>query len=228
MSSSEDLNVSKSKHDTDEDTSSAEEQERSSANESSQGQVPEAERQGVPQHEEGIDNDQLIPLVQELVALWDTRDRQHSTGFVGSSHQRQRAREISVMPEFIHLNSVFQEGIRVLGERLNTRFQEVNRRLDRLVVEVQRPRQHCFSAIEQGVSDLPPELQLNVMEACQLNVMEACQAAYSEAMQQSQTYRLQSEYYPSPVTPSSPTHTQSSQLDTPKVHNITPSDRPRT
>ncbi|XP_077153964.1 uncharacterized protein LOC143816897 [Ranitomeya variabilis] len=199
MSSSEDLNVSQSEHNTDENPFSAEEQEQSSGNESSQSQVPEAERRGVPQREEGIDNDQLIPPGQE----------------------------IPVMPEVIHLSSVFQEGMRMLGERLeimfthiHTRFQEVNRRLDLLEAEVQRPQHHFFSAIERGVSDLPFGLQLNVMEACQ--------AAYSKAKQQSQTYGPQSEYYPSPVTPSSPTHTQSSQLDTPKVHNITPSDRPRT
>ncbi|XP_073412819.1 uncharacterized protein [Dendrobates tinctorius] len=119
-----------------------------------------------------------------------------ATGFVGSSRQWQRAWERSVMPEFIHLNSNFQDGMKVIVDRLdsgfthmNTLFQEVNRRLDRLEAELQRSAQHFFfSAIERGMSEnLPPELQLNVMQACQ--------AAYSQALQQSRSYHPQAGYY---------------------------------
>ncbi|XP_077106905.1 uncharacterized protein LOC143764811 [Ranitomeya variabilis] len=43
-----------------------------------------------------------------------------ATAFVGISHQRQRAWERSVMPEFIHLSSVFQDGMKVIGDRLDS------------------------------------------------------------------------------------------------------------
>ncbi|XP_069601912.1 uncharacterized protein [Ranitomeya imitator] len=118
-----------------------------------------------------------------------------STAFVGTSRQRQRAWERSVMPEFIHLSSVFQDGMKVTGDRIdsvftqvNTLLQDVHRQLDRLKADLQRPAQHFLSAIERGVSEnLTPELQLNVMLACQ--------AAYSQALQQSRSYHPQAGYY---------------------------------
>ncbi|XP_069607394.1 uncharacterized protein [Ranitomeya imitator] len=320
MSSSEDLTASQSELDTDEEPSSAEEPE--SGDEASQGsraQVPEEERQGVPQRGEDkpfIDNDQLILLVKERAALWDTRDHQHSDfglirrlweevagslladwdhatpqdrkdflkrvkvrwrsmkdrfnkdirqeiwvrsgaapkvskckyhrmlsflrpalaqrttwsstmepgsssvvaapdqpaneqsqsstsdgeqavspsgfplfhpsapGFVGSAPQQQRAWERSLMPEFIHLSSVFQDGMRTIADRLdsvftrmNTPLQEVHRRLDCLEADLQRPVQHFFSTLERGMSEnLPPDLQLYVMNGCQ--------DAFKQAMQQ--------------------------------------------
>ncbi|XP_069601858.1 uncharacterized protein [Ranitomeya imitator] len=118
-----------------------------------------------------------------------------STAFVGTSRQRQRAWERSVMPEFIHLSSVFQDGMKVTGDRIdsvftqvNTLLKDVHRQLDCLKANLQTPAQHFFSAIERGMSEnLTPELQLNVMLACQ--------AAYSQALQQSRSYHPQAGYY---------------------------------
>ncbi|XP_077136690.1 uncharacterized protein LOC143793526 isoform X4 [Ranitomeya variabilis] len=118
-----------------------------------------------------------------------------STAFVGTSRQRQRAWERSVMPEFIHLSSVFQDRMKVIGDRIdsgftqvNTLLQDVHSHLDHLKADLQRPVHHFFSAIERGMSEnLTPELQLNVMLACQ--------AAYSQALQQSRSYCPQAGYY---------------------------------
>ncbi|XP_077136756.1 uncharacterized protein LOC143793567 [Ranitomeya variabilis] len=74
-----------------------------------------------------------------------------STAFVGTSRQRQRAWERSVMPEFIHLSSVFQDGMKVIGDRIdsgftqvNTLLQDVHRHLDRLKADLRRPVHHFF------------------------------------------------------------------------------------
>ncbi|XP_069610854.1 zinc finger protein 850-like [Ranitomeya imitator] len=205
--------ASQSGHDTDylitfdiliEEPSSAEEQEQSSGNESAQGlraQVPQEERRHVPQREEGkpeIDNDKLIPLVQERVALWDTlmrvkvcwrsmKDRfnkdmreeiwvQSGAAFYeacGCSANRQRAWERSIMLDLPAVVERLDSGF----TQVNSLFQEVHRRLDRLEDDLQRPLQHFFATIERGVlENLPPDLQYFVVKTSS----ERCQAPVSE------------------------------------------------
>ncbi|XP_077155782.1 uncharacterized protein LOC143818319 [Ranitomeya variabilis] len=109
--------------------------------------------------------------------------------FMGSSRQRQRAADRSLMPEFLHLSSVFHEGLKAMGDRLDTaishmstRIQEVTTALAQVKADLQRPAHHFFNQIEQGMSEhLSPELQITVMQACN--------AAYVQAMQQSRYFQ---------------------------------------
>ncbi|XP_077149041.1 uncharacterized protein LOC143809996 [Ranitomeya variabilis] len=106
---------------------------------------------------------------------------------MGSS--RQRAADRSLMPEFLHLSSVFHEGLKAMGDRLDTaishmstRIQEVTTALAQVKADLQRPAHHFFNQIEQGMSEhLSPELQITVMQACN--------AAYVQAMQQSRYFQ---------------------------------------
>ncbi|XP_077155817.1 uncharacterized protein LOC143818363 [Ranitomeya variabilis] len=115
---------------------------------------------------------------------------------LGSSCQWQKASDRSLMPEFIRLRSVFQNGLKALGHRLesglthiNTLFQDVNQRLNRLEADLQKPAHHFFNKIEQGMSEhLTPELQLNVMQTCN--------AAYVQAMQQTRYYHQAQVVFP--------------------------------
>ncbi|XP_077137779.1 uncharacterized protein LOC143803905 [Ranitomeya variabilis] len=94
--------------------------------------------------------------------------------FWGSFRQRQKASDRSLMPEFLHLSLVFQNGLKALGDRLesdlthiNTLLQDDNKCLNHLKADLQRPAHHFFNQIEQGMSEhLTPDLQLNVMQAC--------------------------------------------------------------
>ncbi|XP_077112403.1 uncharacterized protein LOC143767765 [Ranitomeya variabilis] len=94
--------------------------------------------------------------------------------FMGFSRQRQRAADRSLMPEFLHLSSVFHEGLKAMGDRLDTaishmstRIQEVTTALAQVKADLQRPAHHFFNQIEQGMSEhLSPELQITVMQAC--------------------------------------------------------------
>ncbi|XP_077136996.1 uncharacterized protein LOC143793961 [Ranitomeya variabilis] len=116
--------------------------------------------------------------------------------FGGSSRQRQRASDRSLMPEFLHLSSVLHEAIKALGDRmdvshslLNARIQEVSKSLDQVKADLQRPAHHFFNQIEQGMSEhLTPDLQLRVMQACN--------AAYVQAMQQSRYFQQTVAAYP--------------------------------
>ncbi|XP_077135439.1 uncharacterized protein LOC143792583 [Ranitomeya variabilis] len=109
--------------------------------------------------------------------------------FMGSSRQRQRAADRSLMPEFLHLSSVFHEGLNSMGDRLDTaishmstRIQSVTTALAQVKADLQRPAHHFFNQIEQGMSEhLSPELQITVMQACN--------AAYVQAMQQSRYFQ---------------------------------------
>ncbi|XP_077155830.1 uncharacterized protein LOC143818389 [Ranitomeya variabilis] len=71
--------------------------------------------------------------------------------FLSSSRQRQKTSDRLLMPEFIHLSSVFQNGLKALGDRLesglthiNTLFQDVNQCLNHLEADLQRPAHHFF------------------------------------------------------------------------------------
>ncbi|XP_073438629.1 uncharacterized protein [Dendrobates tinctorius] len=104
--------------------------------------------------------------------------------YLGSSQQRQKASDRTLMPEFMHLSSIFHDGLKALGDRLDsglshikTLIQDVTQSLDHLKTDLQRPAHHFFNQIERGMSEhLSPDLQLNVMHAYN--------AAYVQAMQQ--------------------------------------------
>ncbi|XP_073405540.1 uncharacterized protein [Dendrobates tinctorius] len=116
-----------------------------------------------------------------------------AAAFPGSSCQRQRAWERSGIPEFMQLSSIFQDGIRFIADRVKSGFKEVNKCLDRLEADLERPAQHFFSAIEWSMSEnLTPQLQLNLMQACQVAYSHALQ---QQSQQQSQTYNQQATGY---------------------------------
>ncbi|XP_077113645.1 uncharacterized protein LOC143768919 [Ranitomeya variabilis] len=116
--------------------------------------------------------------------------------FLGSFRQQQRASGRSLMREFLHLSSVFHEGLKALGDRMdislshmNTRIQEVTKSLDQVKADLQRPAHHFFNQIEQGMSKhLTPDLRLSVMQACN--------AAYVQGMQQSRYFQQTVAAYP--------------------------------
>ncbi|XP_077123735.1 uncharacterized protein LOC143781070 [Ranitomeya variabilis] len=120
----------------------------------------------------------------------------HCPFFLGSSWQRQRASDRSLMPEFLHLSSVLHDAIKALSNRmdishnlLNARIQEVTKSLEQVKADLQRPPHHFFNQIEQGMSEhLTPDLQLSVMQACN--------ATYVQAMQQSQYFQQTVSAYP--------------------------------
>ncbi|XP_077155348.1 uncharacterized protein LOC143817746 [Ranitomeya variabilis] len=108
--------------------------------------------------------------------------------FRGSSRQRQRAADRSLMPEFLHLSSVFHEGLKAMGDRLDTAISHMSTRIQvttalaQVKADLQRPAHHFFNQVEQGMSEhLSPELQITVMQACN--------AAYVQAMQQSRYFQ---------------------------------------
>ncbi|XP_069584404.1 uncharacterized protein [Ranitomeya imitator] len=81
-----------------------------------------------------------------------------STPFLGgSSRQQQRASDRSLMPEFLHLSSVFHKGLKALGDRMeislshmNTRIQEVTKSLDQVKADLQRPAHHFLSKLSRA------------------------------------------------------------------------------
>ncbi|XP_073404783.1 uncharacterized protein [Dendrobates tinctorius] len=103
--------------------------------------------------------------------------------YVGSSRHRQKASDRTLMLEFMHLSLIFHDGLKALGDRLDsglshikTLIQDVTQSLDHLKAD-QRPAHHFFNQIQRGMSEhLIPDLQLSVMQACN--------AAYVQAMQQ--------------------------------------------
>ncbi|XP_069606608.1 uncharacterized protein [Ranitomeya imitator] len=96
----------------------------------------------------------------------------------GSSLQRQRASDRPLLPEFLHLSTVFQNCFKALGDRMDTALPNIDRRLQTMESELSRPAKHFFSAIEKGmVEHLTPELQISVMQACNNAYVTALQQA---------------------------------------------------
>ncbi|XP_069586520.1 uncharacterized protein [Ranitomeya imitator] len=96
----------------------------------------------------------------------------------GSSRQRQRASDRPLLPEFLHLSTVFQNCFKALGNRMDTALSNIDRHLQTMESELSRPAKHFFSAIEKGmVEHLTPELQISVMQACNNAYVTALQQA---------------------------------------------------
>ncbi|XP_073418373.1 uncharacterized protein [Dendrobates tinctorius] len=77
--------------------------------------------------------------------------------YVGSSRQRQKVSERTVMPESLHLSTVFQDGMKSMVDRLSsvrnhvdTLFQSVHQSLDHLEADIQRPAHHFFYGHRTG------------------------------------------------------------------------------
>ncbi|XP_069607464.1 uncharacterized protein [Ranitomeya imitator] len=127
----------------------------------------------------------LVPLSGEPAASPSGVPLPEASGapFFGYSRQRQRASDRPLMPEFLHLSTVFQNCFKALGDRMDTALSNIDRRLETMESELSRPAKHFFSAIAKGmVEHLTPELQISVMQACN--------TAYVRALQQGQ--RMQS------------------------------------
>ncbi|XP_069604697.1 uncharacterized protein [Ranitomeya imitator] len=91
----------------------------------------------------------------------------------GSSRQRQRASDRAILPEFLHLSTVFQNGFKALCDKMSN----IDRRLETIESELSRPAKH-FSAIQKDmVEHLTPELQISVMQACNNAYVTALQQA---------------------------------------------------
>ncbi|XP_077116540.1 uncharacterized protein LOC143770619 [Ranitomeya variabilis] len=96
----------------------------------------------------------------------------------GLSRQRQRASDRPLLPEFLHLSTVFQNCFKALGDRMDTALSNIDRRLENMESELSRPAKHFFSAIAKGmVEHLTPELQISVMQACNNAYVTALQQA---------------------------------------------------
>ncbi|CAJ0929255.1 unnamed protein product, partial [Ranitomeya imitator] len=96
----------------------------------------------------------------------------------GSSRQRQWASDRAVMPEFLHLSTVFQNGFKALCDKMSN----IDRRLENIESELSRPAKHFFSAIHKSmVEHLTPELQISVMQGCN--------NAYVTALQQARAFK---------------------------------------
>ncbi|XP_077120880.1 uncharacterized protein LOC143775959 [Ranitomeya variabilis] len=94
------------------------------------------------------------------------------------SRQRQRASDRPLLPEFLHLSTVFQNCFKALGDRMDTAVSNIDRRLETMESELSRPAKHFFSAIAKGmVEHLTPELQISVMQACNNAYVTALQQA---------------------------------------------------
>ncbi|XP_077154755.1 uncharacterized protein LOC143817311 [Ranitomeya variabilis] len=90
----------------------------------------------------------------------------------GNSRQRQRASDRSVMPEFLHLGTVFQNGFKALSDKMSS----MERRLEILEAELSNPAKHFLSTIAKGmVENLTPELQISVMQDCNNSYVRALQ-----------------------------------------------------
>ncbi|XP_077115256.1 uncharacterized protein LOC143770000 [Ranitomeya variabilis] len=90
----------------------------------------------------------------------------------GNSRQRQRASDRSVMPEFLHLGTVFQNGFKALRDEMSS----MGRRLEILEAELTNPAKHFLSTIAKGmVENLTPELQISVMQDCHNSYVRALQ-----------------------------------------------------
>ncbi|XP_077137215.1 uncharacterized protein LOC143797981 [Ranitomeya variabilis] len=91
-----------------------------------------------------------------------------------SSRQRQRASDREVMPEFLHLSTVFQNGFKAMCDKMSN----LERRLEIIETELKRPAKHFFNAIYKGmVEHLTPELQISVMQGCNNVYVSALQQA---------------------------------------------------
>ncbi|XP_069601571.1 uncharacterized protein [Ranitomeya imitator] len=141
------------------------------ATDQSQPSTSEAASGSTSRSEEQAAGPSDVPFSQSSASFWGS-----------SSHKRQKALDRSLMPKFLHLSSVFQNGLKVMGERLESGLthintQDVNQHLNRLEADLRRPAHHFFNQLVQGISEhLTLELQLNVIQACN--------AAYVQAMQQ--------------------------------------------
>ncbi|XP_077107161.1 uncharacterized protein LOC143764927 [Ranitomeya variabilis] len=92
----------------------------------------------------------------------------------GNSRQCQRASDRSVMPEFLHLSTVFQNGFKALRDQMSS----MERRLENLEAELSNPAKHFLSTIAKGmVENLTPELQISVMQDCNNSYVRALQQA---------------------------------------------------
>ncbi|XP_069623963.1 uncharacterized protein [Ranitomeya imitator] len=60
----------------------------------------------------------------------------------GPSRQRQRASDRPLLPEFLHLSTVFQNCFKVLGDRMDTALSNIDRRLQTMESELLRPAKH--------------------------------------------------------------------------------------
>ncbi|XP_077137280.1 uncharacterized protein LOC143799841 [Ranitomeya variabilis] len=90
----------------------------------------------------------------------------------GNSRQRQRASDRSVMPEFLHLGTVFQNGFKALSDKMSS----MERRLEILEAELSNPAKHFLSTIAKGmVENLTPELQISVMQDYNTSYVRALQ-----------------------------------------------------
>ncbi|XP_077125262.1 uncharacterized protein LOC143782049 [Ranitomeya variabilis] len=90
----------------------------------------------------------------------------------GNSRQCQRASDRSVMPEFLHLGTVFQNGFKALSDKMSS----MERRLEILEAELSNPAKHFLSTIAKGmVENLTPELQISVMQDCNNSYVRALQ-----------------------------------------------------
>ncbi|XP_069620125.1 zinc finger CCHC domain-containing protein 10 isoform X2 [Ranitomeya imitator] len=58
----------------------------------------------------------------------------------GSSRQRQRASDRAILPEFLHLSTVFQNGFKALCDKMSI----IDRRLETIESELSRPAKHFF------------------------------------------------------------------------------------
>ncbi|XP_077107625.1 uncharacterized protein LOC143766412 isoform X1 [Ranitomeya variabilis] len=91
-----------------------------------------------------------------------------------SSRQRQRASDREVMPEFLHLSTVFQNGFKAMCDKMSN----LERRLEIIERELQKPAKHFFNAIYKGMAEhLTPELQISVMQGCNNVYVSALQQA---------------------------------------------------
>ncbi|XP_073406141.1 uncharacterized protein [Dendrobates tinctorius] len=142
------------------------------ASEQTQPSTSEAESGPASQAGEQAAGPSGLPLSQASFASF----------YVGSSRQRQKASDRTLMPEFLQLSSVFQDGMKSLVDRLDSGlnhidrlFQSVHQRLDHLEADIQRPAHHFFTAIERGMVEyLTPELLLNVMQASNAATFRLC------------------------------------------------------
>ncbi|XP_073405650.1 uncharacterized protein [Dendrobates tinctorius] len=113
-----------------------------------------------------------------------------ATGYAGTTHQRQRALDRNILPEFMHLSEAFNASLKSLSDRVESGFalmergfnhmeycfHSVEQRLDRLEADLNRPAHHFFSKIEKGMAEhLSPEQQLNVLQACNNAFLQAMQ-----------------------------------------------------
>ncbi|XP_077111173.1 uncharacterized protein LOC143767037 [Ranitomeya variabilis] len=94
---------------------------------------------------------------------------------LGFGWQRQRGQEKSYAPEFLHLNTAFQNSLKLLSEQmtagfnlLNNSILELHTRLDRMHSDASKSKKHSFfQTVHEGIGKLSLHQQMHVMQACQ-------------------------------------------------------------